>query len=336
MRILFVWTAAEYATHDVARGYRGALQRQGHVIRDYKLNKRMAYHARALGKPNNLDVGLVSRLASENVLIEAIRHRAELVVVISGLVFHPDGVWFLARCGIRTATLFTESPYDDEKQYTFATVHPEMICATQERTSATQYGWRYLRPAYDPQVHRPGDPDPAEACDVLMIGTGWPERQELLEQVDWTGIRLRLIGTWHLKPKTEDDGDVWPQRTGRTGLDQYIETNCIDNPGAVPLYWSAKICLNMHRAHPTAESLNPRAMELAACGAFQISDRRAEVTELFDGSVPTFGWSARELEGMIRHYLSRPHERATCARNAQARVQGETFDERAQALMSAL
>ena len=80
------------------------------------------------------------------------------------------------------------------------------------------------------------------------------------------------------------------------------------------LYRAAKIGLNLHRSSATygrnmprilhAESMNPRAYELAATQSFQISDWRPEVQETFVGAVPTFQ-SAAELERLIRA-LSEP------------------------------
>jgi spore maturation protein CgeB len=82
-------------------------------------------------------------------------------------------------------------------------------------------------------------------------------------------------------------------------------------------------------------SLNPRAYELAACGAFTISDRRAEGTALFGETVPTFT-TAGELESLVRRYLADPAGRRRYAEQARVRVRGETFDARAAALIAAV
>lgn len=331
LRILFVWTAAEYATYDVARGYHAALDRMGHTLFDYRLSKRMVYHEKALGKPVSEDIEIVCRLASETVIVEALRSRVDLVFIASGLTFHPDGVWYLARCGIPTVTVFTESPYDDKKQVEFAEAYPGMKCGTQERTSARLYDWTYLRPAYDPDIHKPYDDCEEEPCDVLMIGTGWSERKKFLSQVDWSGIDLKLIGTWTIRATP---GCLHREPVGEV-LAPYVRDYCLDNRESVRLYQTAKICLNMHRFHPTAESLNPRSMELAACGVFQLSDHRPELEEIFSDSVPTYT-DAESLGSQIRYYLNHPDEMKDCAATACQKVQGQTFDDRAWRLMSQL
>lgn len=325
MRILFVWTAAEFSVQDVARGYRLALAKQGHEIHDYRLSRRIMYHVRALGEPKCQDMELVAKLASENVIIEAIRHHADLIVIISALHFHPDAIWFLARCSWPTVAIFTESPYFDEKQAMFAGVYPEMLCATQDGFSARRYDWLHLPPSYDPDIHKPVDPDPAEACDVILIGTGWAERVKLLEQVDWTGIKLRLIGLWSHVGSLPHDSPLVP----------FVEERTLDNRENARFYASAKICLNIHRHGTDAESANPRIYEAAACGAFQLSDHRHDLAKTFGSSIPIFT-DAKDLEYQIRFYLANDELRQADARRARELVRGETFDARAATLMDAV
>ena len=325
MRILYVWSSAEFSTWDVARGYRNALERQGcHEIRDYRLYARMKYHASALGKKGD-NIDLLARVASENILIEALRHRADVVFIVSAMALHPDAVWLLRQMKIPTVVLFTESPYNDPQQRAFHDVYPEMRGIVNERISATD-GWTYLAHAHDQHIHKPTKPT-EKGCDVLMIGTLWKERIEFLEQVDWRGINLRLIGTWVAPPFPKD-----------SPLGKYYEEGCIKNSEVPGCYASAKICLNLYRAHPTAESLNPRTYELAACGAFQLTDYRAELPEVFGeewGSHVTFG-SPKEFEEKVRWFLSHPEERKALADEARARVKEHTFDTRVHTLVRQL
>lgn len=325
MRILFVWSSAEFSTFDVARGYRAALERTGrYAIKDYRLYARMKYHAGALGEKSE-NLNYVSKMASDNILAEAMYHKADLVFIISGMALHPDAIWLLRKAGIQTAILFTESPYNDAEQREFHAVYPEMRCFTNERTSAVD-GWSYLPHAYDPSIHCPVEVTPQ--YDVLMIGTLWRERIQFFDQVDWSGINVKFIGTWVAPPMPDD-----------SSIGNFYEEGCVQNDQAPGYYGAAKICLNYHRAHPTAESLNPRVYELAACRAFQITDVRAELAEVFGnhGATPmgTFTTS-EELGSQIRWWLAHPYERVSAARQARALVYGQTFDARVETLMQQL
>ena len=321
MRILLAWAAAAWSVRDVSTGVRGALVRAGHDVRDYRLDNRLELIGRAIPKELQT-VPRLSQLATEGVLAEATYHHADLVLIVSGLYFHEIGLWLLQHYHIPTAVVLTESPYEDANQMRWLAPYPEVTVFTQERLSAQRYGWHYLPHAYDPLVHQPVTPDPDEVCDVLLVGTGWAERQRLLEAVDWTGIHLRVRG-------------LWPEMTPTSSVFPHFIDGCVENADLPPAYAACKIALNPYRRDADAESLNPRAYELAACGVFQLSDARAESHEVFGEAIPTYRQAA-DLETQLRYYLTHEDERQRCADLARHRVQGHTFDARVAEMMTVL
>lgn len=324
MRVLLVWASAAWSVRDVTTGYRRALIRAGHVVRDYRLDQRLLFIQKATPPEQQRNLYGISKMASESVLAEAIYHNADLVLVISGLLFHEIGLWLLTQYGVRTAVILTESPYQDVEQAEWLAKYPTIAVFTHEAASAAKFGWTFLPHAYDPEIHRPVPPDPDEVCDVLFVGSGFPERQTLFEAIPWDGIRLRLRGHW-------------PGINGASVLSPYVIHGAIENADLPPAYTAARINLNPHRAThgEAAVSLNPRAYELAACGAFQISDGRAEGRRLFGVSVPT-AQTPDEWAEAIRYFLAHDTERRACAEDARSRVQGETFDARLATLLTTL
>lgn len=169
------------------------------------------------------------------------------------------------------------------------------------------------------------------AHDVVFVGTGFQERIEILSGVDWTGIDLGLYGTYDLLGS-------------RSKLRPYIRGSVVDNAYAAALYRRAKIGLNLYRQSVEygrdseriigAESMNPRALELAACGVFTLSDYRAEPSEVFGGLVPTFT-SSDGLEALVRNWLADAEGRQAVAEQLPGRVARSTFRHRA-AQVSAL
>ena len=301
-------------------------------IRDYYLDKHLSYHLKALevvdsesGTSIAKDQAFVSRMATENVLNEAVYFGADLVFVVSGLNFHPIALTSLEKVGIPAAVYLTENPYDDVPQREWCSNYPSMAVFTHERISSEREGWTYLPHAYDPAVHRPVEPDPKFNCDVLLVGTGWRERQYFLEAVNWTGIHLYVAG-----PK-----EAWPALTERSPIWTSFHAEPVDNATIAPRYAAAKICLNFHRRHPDAWSPNPRAYEIAACGAFQLSDPRPGVTDLFGETVPIFD-SPEALERLVRQYLEEGPVRRCLANKSRDLVKNETFDERAKQLVAVL
>lgn len=338
MKILFVNTAAQMSVSDVARGYKNALIKAGHDLYEYSMAARFGYHTKAVPLDVQAkDSTIISKQASETIVNEALYHRADLVVIISGLNVHPIALWLLGRVGIPVAVVLTESPYDDGPQRTWVGTAEEfdvpldITVFTNDRYSAQNTAtagrqWVHLAPAFDPAVHHPAPPDPETACDVIFVGSGWEDRQQLFEAVDWTGINLRLYG-------------IWPGLENNPGspIFKFYRPVIVNNEMIKGIYASARICVNLHRNHRLALTYNPRIVEVAACGAFQISDRRSDMVRTFGRSIPVFG-DVKEFERLIHYYLdpANEDERAGLAAQAMRLVQDETFDNRVASMVAAL
>lgn len=322
MRVLFVWPGVRVSIWDVGTGYRKAFAQilGEESISDYFLDRRFAYHRRALPEERQADIALISKMATENVVSEALYFNADLVFIVSGLNFHSAGLWLLEKARIPTAVLLTESPYEDEyqREWLSSAVAPRVF--TNDRFSAEAYGWTFVPHAYDPDVHKPVAT--AKESDVLLVGTGWPERQAFLERVDWTGIRLCLMGVW---PTMTPTSPLWP----------FLTQEQVKNDELARLYSTSKICLNFHRASTTALSLGPRAYEIAACGAFQLCDARADLSTVFGSSVPMFT-TPEDLGQQIRFYLSNDIVRHRLAKASRAAVEKHTFHARAVDILTSL
>ena len=366
MRILIVEPGSAWSVQDVWTGIVGAFQRQGHEVHQYSLDSRLGQWARFLvtawrkARKRVLDLvrptmADILYLSSFWALEQALRHRVDWVLVVSALFFHPDVLEMIRRAGVRVVILFTESPYDDAQQIEYAQWAD--ACWVNERTSVARFrqvnpNTFYWQHAMDPARHQraaPADgggdmptangtfapaPDDGEtaAHDVVFVGTGWPERCELLSAVDWTGIDLGLYGAWGLLGS-------------RSRLRQYVRGKITPNEKTVALYRRAKIGVNLHRLSmgwgskapriTAAESINPRCYELAATGCFFVSDWRMELEEVFAGAVPTFK-TPGEMERVIRQYLADDEGRRQRAAALPGLVAHQTFDERVKLMVGEL
>jgi len=340
LRILLVGAGAAFSTKDVEDGYLAALRATDAEVWIYDLGTRLSMARdwvhklwRARGRKPNERPGWPEAIyrGSVEALEMALRFEADWVFIISGMFFHPDVLGMMRRAGLRTAVLFTESPYEDDQQEKMSALTD--ICWTTERTSTHRLHARYIRHAYDPARHRPDLPLDLSlpAHDVVFVGSGFPERIEILRSVDWTGIDLGLYGEWGLLGPTAK-------------LRQFVRAGPVSNETAVGLYRRARIGLNLHRTSKTygrhavrvahAESANPRTYELAACGLFQVSDVRLEIRELFGEAVPTF--TPEHLEELVRTYLQDSPGRHYAARQARVAVEPHTFVARAGKILADL
>jgi spore maturation protein CgeB len=307
--------------------------------------------------------------AGSALLERALRFEPDWVLVVCAAYLHPDVLILARRAGLRLAVVFTESPYDDTEQAKVAPLFD--VCFTNERASvpvlrSANPETHYLPAAYDPATHgvadaytRPpaltprgagagplratapyprgafpqatgSDPVPSASApsvpahDVVFVGTGFASREQFLACVDWDGIDVGLYGSW---------GQVTPGHP----LAPYVHDGLVDNARTGALYRAARIGLNLYRGTggAPAESLNPRAYELAADGVFTLSQPRAEVHEKFDGRVPTFT-EPEELSALVRGYLGQPRTRCAMGASLPRRVAEDTYHHRAAQLVAHL
>lgn len=359
-----VGSAADSSIRDVERGWVRALERAGHDVRVYNLNARLKLYGdwfrvcvegaacpeghRAIDPDPTFtaDQVTIMQAASECVVHEALRHRSELALVISGCSFHPNGGAFLQQIGVPVLTIATESPYNDADMVDLARV--STIVGTNDRASVPHFerlagqAALYLPTAYDSDRHVPGPPDADKLCDVFFCGTGFDERARLFAETDWAGIDFRLAGFW----PTGEDGEVIPtateERLGqiRIGHDArlvpFLARGLIDNDETVRWYRSSRIVLATHRDDGRGTSIGPRVYEAAAVGAIQVADdSRPELTELFGDSIPTFrAGDPEHLGWTLRYWLARPALRQDRAATARRRVLGQSYDDRLATLLA--
>lgn len=349
LRVLLIEPGASWSTADVSAALRYGLEQHGVDLVRYRLDQRIDRSNRwlysnwrrtkkknpGIEKPTTGDVFYQAGIGA---LEMALRHQVDVVLVVSAMFLHPDVIILMKRAGLRVVILFTESPYDMAKELAVA----KMVdgCWTNERSAVEAFqavnphagylphGWHPLRHQAGAQ---PGD-DLFPAHDVVFVGSGFHERVEWLTAIDWTGIDFGLYGSW------DSVGSRHP-------LKQYIRGGVLDNAQTAALYRRAKVGLNLYRtsmgwgkfapAIAHAESLNPRAYELAQCGAFHVSTYRAEVSEVFGDLVPTFETPA-EASDLIRRWLADSAGRARVQAQLPARVAESSWVERAASVIGDL
>jgi spore maturation protein CgeB len=272
----------------------------------------------------------ISYFASPYISQHAILSEPDAVITVSGHNFNIAAALSMKKAGLKTAILMTESPYFADYEKTMAQAYTHVF--THERRCATgdYFGGHpsvhYLPHAYNPDVHQP-EGERADPCDVFFCGSLFHERALLFADVDWTGIDFRRRG--YAPGQTEQD--------------------IVDNKETAAHYRSARINLNHHRtttnfgsgehiAAGSADSLGPRAYEIAACGAFQLcDDSRSEMFEIFGNSLGVYeAGNPDDLSRAIRYYLDRPDLRATLAKEALEAVKPHSWTNRARQILEVL
>ena len=189
----------------------------------------------------------------------------------------------------------------------------------------------YLPMAADPAVHRPMELTEEErhefGADVAFVGAGYANRRALLPRLissEWT---FKLWGN-------EWEGAAAVQPALQQGGAR------VDTETCVKIFNATAINLNLH-SHvgtgfdPEGDFVNPRTFELAACRAFQLTDRRSLLPDLFDpGQVATVA-DADGLVSRLRVWRQEPETRRAMAQAAYDRILKEhTYVHRMKTLLA--
>lgn len=325
----------DFSTLDVGNGIAAGLRANGADVFEYPLHatfeamELLVAAAKMVGYEPPNGYPHPAMLGTMGIPGFVMAKKADVVIFVHGLNVPSSIPETLRRGGYTTALVCTESPYETDKEANAAQFYDWVF--TSERQAVRLFvnnhpeRVQYLPHAWNPATHTPDGPM-ADPCDVFFCGTRYPERDALLNGVDWTGINVV-------------DRTLDYTQKDKVKLLQSITENSV----TASYYRSARISLNAHRqigdferqipiTANTAESLNPRAYEVPACGGFLISDSRAELPDVFGDSVPTYTDSA-SLERLIRYFLAHEDERLLLAGRQRAAVQMHSWAHRTQSML---
>lgn len=321
MRAVVVGPLAAFSVEDVARGWTSGLRSVGVDVAHVDIRPQLSYFIDAEFHGKRMERSEAKAAATLNVLGEIYQIDPDVVFVITGSDLDHS---LLAQIKCPTVLVLTECPYELEGQaLAAAAIEPQLILVNDPVGAPVfeQFAPTFYVPhAYQPDIHF-GDPGD-DRSGAVFVGSGFPNRIEWMERVDWSGIDLSLGGMWHV-------GDDSPLKRCKVGDD------CIDNGETAAMYRRAAAGFNIYRTdsygdHSTADgwAVGPREIELAACGVWFARQPRAEGDDLF-WMLPRFE-SPEELGDLLRWALDHPTERADQARHAKAAIEDRTFAKNAE------
>jgi spore maturation protein CgeB len=328
-----------YSTTDVYAGVCAGLEACGAEVIPYALDAALDVNQalRGLADRHLPDIAPAFdpiAVTAHAIIGRAIWREVDAVLAVTGQFLHFGAVGTLRKAGIRTALLCTESPYTTLERERHDARHYDVVFTNDKNaTHLFDKPAHYLPAAYNPAVHTADGERASVAPDVFFVGSGFAERKDLFDGVDWTGIDFTLVGTlW--------DGDADAQT---------VLSRLMGNTTAATYYRAARVNLNHHRTTTTyhsgqhiaagvAYSLGPRAYEIAACGGFQLmDDSRPEARDVFGTSLATYrAGDSADLERQVRYWLAHPDERERRAAEQHAAVQPHTWQARAERILTVL
>jgi spore maturation protein CgeB len=335
MRICLIAPGHAFSTLDVFTGIAAGLRANGAEVFEYPLYQTFETMELIVGAAKVMGIAPEGGypdpqyLGTMGIPGFVMAKRADLVLFVHGLQMPASIPATLRRGGYPTALFCTESPYQTAAESNAAQFYDWVFTSERQAvrlfTNNPPARVHYIPHAWNPQTHT-ADGNTADPCDVFFCGTRYPERDALLSGVDWEGINVIDKSLDYTKESTPA-----------------LLEKIVPNTQAAAHYRSAKISLNHHRQVAdfisndtiplgSAESLNPRAYEVPACGGFLISDARAELGDVFGDSVPTYTDSG-SLEHLIRYFLHHESERQALAGRQRAAIQSHSWTHRTRTML---
>jgi len=190
---------------------------------------------------------------------------------------------------------------------------------------------RYLPMAADPALHRPltlsEEDRRVYGADVSFVGAGYANRRRLFPAL--------LNRPWSFKLW----GNEWE---GADELRPALQLNGarVDTATCMKIFNATTVNVNLHSStgpglDPQADFVNPRTFELAACGAFQLTDHRSLLSDLFTEQEIVSFRSFDDVPGLIRTWLADPAARQATAAAARMRLlNAHTYEHRMKDLLA--
>ncbi|PZD95139.1 spore maturation protein [Paenibacillus sambharensis] len=249
--------------------------------------------------------------------------RPDLMLVLNGLhVFpedHLEQVDAVRAMGIKTAIWFADDPYVSE--YTASIAPRYDVVFTHELSTVPFYRnlgcaeVHYLPFAAYSELFKPLAVSSEYWSDVCFIGQGFWNRIRMFDEIagELSGRRVFIAG------------GLWDRLNHYSRLAPSIRSGWLPVEDSVRYYNGAKIVINLHRTvepgkdnrntyNLPGRSINPRTFEISACGAFQLTDKREDLSSYYKPGleIETFS-SPAELTAKIRNYLKHEEERSQIA-----------------------
>lgn len=232
-------------------------------------------------------------------------------------------MWFVEDC-LRFKTWKELSPYFD---YMFLIQEGQALKNVEAAGAGRAI---YLPVGCDPAVHAPvplsADEQERFGSDLSFLGAGYNNRRQMFATL--VNYDFKIWGTeW---PDCLPFDRLVQEKGRRLEPEEYVK-----------IFNASKINLNLHSSmerdgvEPFGDFVNPRTFELAAAGAFQLTDGRTLLPPMFEyGKELAIFNDRKELVEQIDYFLAHPDERSKFTEAARKRALSEhTYRQRIQTML---
>ncbi|MGX5629193.1 CgeB family protein [Bacillus thuringiensis] len=278
-----------------------------------------------------------------DIIKTALKMKPDIIIVLQGLSeIITNQIVYLQQIGFMTAIWLTDDPYYID--YTKKVVPFYNFVFTQDYGAIEIYkklgcaNAFYLPLAVDQSIFQPNKKSSSYKYEICFMGTAFDNRLDFIDKVS----------NYLAKKNTIIVGNNWDKLKNYSILKDKIKLLPIAvYEDTANYYTEAKINLNLHRSNTDttfnsnseniiAQSINNRTFEIAAHGAFQLTDFRPNLTDLYTpgADLDTFH-SPEEFIQKTEFYLNNEYKRNKIAiKGLQHTLQHHTYEKRIPQLLN--
>ncbi|MEO8192486.1 MAG: glycosyltransferase [Gemmatimonadales bacterium] len=325
-----VLIAGEDIPGSVGISFADAFRSLGWTVDYFPLSAAGATHSGLLARAR---ARLASRIDEATVdrrlAAEAQRLNPDLSLVIKGHRLSAETISTMRRASSRgVANFYPDDPFSAAavnrvsiealREYSSCFIFAEHLLPAYKSAGVKQA--HYLPFARDPGLHAPPQ-DPKPEFDAVFVGNLDRDRVAWLESI--ADYKLAVFGH-------QTKSAIPP----RSRLNEARFFRPVFGRDLAEALGRGRVSLNFMRRQNSG-SHNMRSFESPACGAFTLSQRTPELTQLFaDGvEIDTFA-TTQELRDRLAGSLSDPGRRRRIADNGFRRVEHDTYARRAETILS--
>lgn len=255
--------------------------------------------------------------------------KPDLVIHFAPTGLPREQIGKLKRMGIKTAIWLTDDPYYTD--LTKRSVPSYDFVFTQELNCVPLYkslgctNVYYLPLAAETNIFHPQNVGVKYQSEILFVGVAFWNRVRLFDSLAkyLSNKKLLIVGPY------------WNRLKNYHLLKGNIKNVWLSPEETAKYYNGAKIVINIHRQHNDrtinfnrdkvkAISINPRTFEIAACGAFQLTDIRQNLSNCYlpGQEIATFN-NHIELKNQLDYYLTNGAIRREIAQKALIKTTAE-------------
>ncbi|WP_135553108.1 CgeB family protein [Paenibacillus cymbidii] len=262
-----------------------------------------------------------------NIAAAVKKFKPDLLLVMEGMRLPAEQAIAVREKGVRTAVWFTDDPYYTDHTAGIAPYYEfvftlEINCVPFYSSLGCKKVF-YLPLGANPNVFQPYRVDNGYRRDVSFIGSAYWNRVAFFDSIAPALIDKQafISGLWWDRLKS------YRQLMDKIGLNHWMTPE-----ETAKYYFGSSVVINLHRAHDDesynhnsrklpAMSVNPRTFEIAASGAFQLTDERQDLRNMYEigKEIVTYD-SPEDLLAKMNYYMEHEEERREIAVRGLART----------------